>query len=450
MTRYEILLIIMLQIVIFITLSFLQVGHADEERVKIYTIDDSIREAFEKNWAIKEKEEKIEANGFVEKQAKAGFLPTFSTSYTYTRLGEATTIISPALTGTQGSGGEIETGTQNNFRWTGSITQPLFTGFALTSSFELAKLGIDQSKMDLDLEKLDLALMVKEAYFNILKADKTVDVAKSAVESLESHLKVANSFYEAGVIPINDLLKAEVELANAQHDLIKALNASRLSRASFNNLLSRSINSLVEIEDILVYQLENPDFEEYLNIALQNRPEIKILEINSMQIDQQIKLAKSKYYPEIALNYNYIKEGDAPEVSGSDFHESSSWRAVVGLSWTFWDWGKTRNSVRQNESLKRQLSQVRKALEDGIRLELQNAILDLSEAEKNIPTAQKAVDQAEENLRVSEDRYKTQVTTSTEVLDAQTLLSQARMNYYNALYDHNLAKAGLLRAIGEY
>jgi len=341
MTRYEILLIIMLQIVIFITLSFLQVGHADEERVKIYTIDDSIREAFEKNWAIKEKEEKIEANGFVEKQAKAGFLPTFSTSYTYTRLGEATTIISPALTGTQGSGGEIETGTQNNFRWTGSITQPLFTGFALTSSFELAKLGIDQSKMDLDLEKLDLALMVKEAYFNILKADKTVDVAKSAVESLESHLKVANSFYEAGVIPINDLLKAEVELANAQHDLIKALNASRLSRASFNNLLSRSINSLVEIEDILVYQLENPDFEEYLNIALQNRPEIKILEINSMQIDQQIKLAKSKYYPEIALNYNYIKEGDAPEVSGSDFHESSSWRAVVGLSWTFWDWGKT-------------------------------------------------------------------------------------------------------------
>lgn len=450
MTRYEILLIIMLQIVIFITLSFLQVGHADEERVKIYTIDDSIREAFEKNWAIKEKEEKIEANGFVEKQAKAGFLPTFSTSYTYTRLGEATTIISPALTGTQGSGGEIETGTQNNFRWTGSITQPLFTGFALTSSFELAKLGIDQSKMDLDLEKLDLALMVKESYFNILKADKTVDEAKSAVESLESHLKVANSFYEAGVIPINDLLKAEVELANAQHDLIKALNASRLSRASFNNLLSRSINSLVEIEDILVYQLENPDFEEYLNIALQNRPEIKILEINSMQIDQQIKLAKSKYYPEIALNYNYIKEGDAPEVSGSDFHESSSWRAVVGLSWTFWDWGKTRNSVRQNESLKRQLSQVRKALEDGIRLELQNAILDLSEAEKNIPTAQKAVDQAEENLRVSEDRYKTQVTTSTEVLDAQTLLSQARMNYYNALYDHNLAKAGLLRAIGEY
>ncbi|MDY7037322.1 MAG: TolC family protein, partial [Thermodesulfobacteriota bacterium] len=66
------------------------------------------------------------------------------------------------------------------------------------------------------------------------------------------------------------------------------------------------------------------------------------------------------------------------------------------------------------------------------------------------PTTIKAVEQAEENLRVSQERYKAQVTTSTEVLDAQTLLTQARTNYYNALYDHNLAKAKLLRAKGEY
>ena len=78
------------------------------------------------------------------------------------------------------------------------------------------------------------------------------------------------------------------------------------------------------------------------------------------------------------------------------------------------------------------------------------AELDLEEAEKNIPTTKKAVEQAEENLRVSRERYRAQVTTSTEVLDAQTLLSQARTNYHNALYDHNLAKAGLMRAVGEY
>jgi len=87
---------------------------------------------------------------------------------------------------------------------------------------------------------------------------------------------------------------------------------------------------------------------------------------------------------------------------------------------------------------------------DFLSLTLKNAILDLEVARKDIPTTKKAVEQAEENLRVSEERYKVQATTSTEVLDAQTLLTQARSNYYDALYDHNLAKVRLKRAIGEY
>jgi outer membrane protein TolC len=215
-------------------------------------------------------------------------------------------------------------------------------------------------------------------------------------------------------------------------------------------LLSRSVDEPFEIEDILKYTKETPDFDSYLEKALKARPEIKALDLTDAQIDQQINLAKSKYYPEVAFTYNYIKAGDTPKVSGSNFQLSDQWQTNVGLSWTFWDWNKTRNSVNQAESQKRQLSQTRKSIEDGIKLQLKQAILSLKEAEEKIPTAQKAVEQAEENLRVSEERYKAQVTTSTEVLDAQTLLSQARMNYYNALYDHNLAKAGLLRAIGEY
>jgi outer membrane protein TolC len=345
---------------------------------------------------------------------------------------------------------EFKLGDQNIYQWQATVRQPIFTGFAVKSAYELTKLGIDQSKLDLELEKLDLALNVKEAYFNILRADKAVNVAKSAVESLEAHHTVAKNFYEVGMIPVNDLLKAEVELANAQHNLIQAQNASRLTRVSFNVLLSRSVDEPFEIEDILKYTKETPDFDSYLEKALKARPEIKALDLTDAQIDQQINLAKSKYYPEVAFTYNYIKAGDTPKVSGSNFQLSDQWQTNVGLSWTFWDWNKTRNSVNQAESQKRQLSQTRKSIEDGIKLQLKQAILNLKEAEEKIPTAQKAVEQAEENLRVSEERYKAQVTTSTEVLDAQTLLSQARMNYYNALYDHNLARAGLLRAIGEY
>ncbi len=422
--------------------------YADDDATKVYTLSDSVREALENNWSVKAKKEKVEESEFARRQAKADFMPVLSTSYGYTRLDEVQ--MSSAQTFGPFTIPSRELNEQNNFQWKGTITQPLFTGHALTSAYELSKLGIDLSMIDLELEKLDLALKVKEAYFNILGADKSVEVAQSAVESLESHLKVARNFYEVGMIPINDLLKAEVELANSQHNLIIAQNASKLSRASFNILLSRPIDSKFEIEDILIYIPEEVDFEEYVDKALKSRPEIKTLDINIVQIDQQIILAKSKYYPEIAFTYNYIKEGDQLDVSGSEFHDSNSWQATVGLSWTLWNWGKTRYSVRQNESRKRQLNQTRKNLEDGIRLEIKKGILDLQVAEKNIPTTKKAIEQAEENLRVSEERYKAQVTTSTEVLDAQTLLSQARVNYYEALYNHNLAKARLLRAIGKY
>ena len=444
MSRSWYILIIVLNLLMIVIP--LRVGHADEEGVKLYTLEQGIKEAFENNWSVKAKEEKVSESVFAKNEAKAGFLPTFSTSYSYTHLGFVPSIDTSIF----GNDLEFKLGDQNIYQWQATVMQPIFTGYAVTSAYELAKLGIDQSKLDLELEKLDLALNVKEAYFNILRADKAVNVAKSAVESLEAHHTVAKNFYDVGMIPVNDLLKAEVELANAQHNLIQAQNASRLTRVSFNVLLSRSVDEPFEIEDILKYTKETPDFDSYLEKALKARPEIKALDLTDAQIDQQINLAKSKYYPEVAFTYNYIKAGDTPKVSGSNFQLSDQWQTNVGLSWTFWDWNKTRNSVNQAESQKRQLSQTRKSIEDGIKLQLKQAILNLKEAEEKIPTAQKAVEQAEENLRVSEERYKAQVTTSTEVLDAQTLLSQARMNYYNALYDHNLARAGLLRAIGEY
>ena len=419
------------------------IGYAEDADTEVYTLEKSVKEAIDRNWGVKTKEQKIEEAQYAQKKARADMLPRFSTSYSYTRIGEVSVI--------EFNGMSFATGTENNYQWQGTITQPLFTGFALSSAHELAKLGIDLSEMDLELERLDIALKAKEAYFAILRTDKAVEVAQSAVEALESHLKVAKNFYDVGMIPVNDLLKAEVELANAEQDLIKAQNSANLSRASFNIVLSKPIDSMVNVRDIQDYTPEIIDFDKFYEQALIKRPEIKSIEINDKQIDQQIKIAKSKYYPEVALTYNYTKSGDTPSVSGSSsLFDTDGWQAIASLTWNFWNWGSDRYSVRQKELNKHQLINTKKSIEDGIKLELKNAVLNLQETEKRIPAAKKAVEQGEENLRVSSERYKAQVTTSTEVLDAQTILTQARVNYYSALYDHHLAKAALLRAMGEY
>ncbi|SPD75057.1 putative Type I secretion outer membrane protein [uncultured Desulfobacterium sp.] len=428
---------------LFLAISCLPiVSHAQDNR---YSLEKSIEEALEKNWSLKAKSEKVNQALDVKNQARAEFLPKLSTSYGYTRLSEET-IMRPSIPGL----GTFALSSQDNYQWRGTVTQPLFTGLALVSSYQLAKLGIDQSRMELELEKLDLALRVKEAYFNILIADKAVEVAEKEVESLGSNVNLSSNFYNVGVIPVNDLLKAEVELASAQQALVKARNAARLARASFNTVLARPVSEAAEVEDILVFKPEQVNFEDRLAQALESRPEMKITDINILKTDQQARLSRSRNYPEISFQYDYIKEGDDPDVSGSLFHDEGRWQAMAVFSWTFWEWGKTYYSVQENESQKKELAQLRLALEDNICLELQQAVLALETAEKNIPTTMKAVEQGEENMRVNEERYKAQVTTITEVLDAQTLLTQARVNYYKALYLHNLAKARLLRTVGTY
>jgi outer membrane protein len=418
---------------------------AAEDSKKIYTLEESISKAIANSYKLKARQERMDQAEFAKNQARADFLPKLGTTYSYNRLSEARTFRSSLA-----QGSEIAVSDQNNYRWSGIVRQPVFTGFALISNYKLAELGIDQSELELELEKMDLVLAVKEAYFNVLAADKAVEVAEKDVESRTWTVKVARSFFDVGMIPINDVLRAEVELANTEQALVRAGNVAMVTRAQFNTVLVQPIHAPVVLEDILTYSPLEGDYETYVEKALDNRPEIKILDINLLQTSQRIRLAKSKYYPEVNLTYEYIKEGDDLSVSGSPFHDANRWEALAVLSWTFWEWGKTYYAGREQESVMRQLVQTKYDVEDGIRLEVKDAILGLETAEKNIPTTQKAVTQGEENLRVNEERYKAQVTTITDLLDAQTLLAQARVNYYRALYDHNLAKARLERAMGTY
>jgi len=412
---------------------------------KVYTLEQCVKEALANNWKLKAKKEQINQAGYVKNQARADFLPKLSTSYGYKRYGTNQEFFIKGM-----PGGPLEVGTQNNYEWRGSVKQPIFTGFAILSAYRLSELGIDQSELEVQTQELDLALEAKMAYFNILTADMAVETAEKAAEALEGHAEVSRNFYKVGMIPINDLLESEVNASNSKHDLTSTRNQARLARSNFNAVLSRPVNAEVEVEEISVHNPEKGDFQEYVEIAIKNRPEMKLIDVNLLQTDQQIRLSRSKFYPEVVLSWDYIKQGDTASVSGGEYHQASNWEATVGLEWTFWEWGKTYYSVKQQQSVKNEVLKTKMELEEQIQLQIKDAVLDLKTAEENIPITKKAVEQGEENLRVSQERYKAQVSTSTEVLDAQRYLTRARVNRFNALFDYHLARARLFRAMGTY
>jgi outer membrane protein len=411
------------------------------EEAKELSLKEAVQIALERSASLHAAGEGIKGADYLRKSALADFLPTFRTEYGFTYLNTA-----PYFTGEGGVRATV--GTRDNYSWTTGLDQPLFKGGAIYWSYRLAKLGVDLSKVFFELVKQDLVLQVKVAYFNILKAEKIREVALRSVEQLEAGVKFSKAFYDVGIIAKNSLLQTQVELAQARQDLTKAEVELDVAKASFNTLLRRDVRLEVKVEDILEYRPMEIPFEECLENARKNRPELREAELNVKRAEKEVQLARSEYFPNLGLSFNYERVGDDLSVSGSDFEDKDAWNVNAYARWTFWQWGKKRQLVGEKKTKLIQAEDAIVEVEDGISLEVKGAYLRLREARDKIGVAEVAVEQAEENFRINAERFKEQVATTTEVLDAQTLLTQAQSNYFNALSDYNIARARLDRAMG--
>jgi len=415
-------------------------------------LDESIQQAFKESPALRSAQVAIQGAEFKKDQARSGFLPKLGTQYNYSHVDKAPFVRTPAQNygSIQIPSSTTTIGTQDNYALYLILEQPIFTGMAITRNYELAELGVDVSRIKLAQERLNLAYKVKEAYWNILKAQKLYMVADQTVSQIADHVRVAQDYYNVGLIPLNDLLKSEVQLADAKQNLIKAENSLLLAKSNFNTLLRLPFEKDTEVQDILTYQPFTRPWEDCLQEALKRRPEIREIETQIEMAQKNIQLAQSEYFPQVVLQGRYIKQGDSPGVSGSPFVYADNWDIVAAMKWNLWEWGRThyleQERIKQREQVKETLTQIK----DFIRLEVKDAYLILREAEKSFTLAEKSIAQAEENHRISEFRYREQVATSLEVLDAQTLLTQAKNNLYQALYAYNLAHSRLMRAMGTW
>ena len=416
------------------------------------TLESSIEIALRNSIVLDIAREGVKGATAQKREAITGFLPKFNTSYSYTRLNEAPTFQFPAIQSVPPlftiPATTMQTGTKDNYKWTIEVRQPLFTGGGLIANYQASSIGEDVAQIEEAAKKQDVVQDVKIAYYEILRAQKIQETALQSVEMLTAHRDVAENYFKVGMIPKNDLLHTEVELANGKQALIKAQNAVEITKARFNTILKRKIFAPVEIVDELKYQPFEKQLEECFNIASNNRPELKIASLKARQAGKLVNVARSEYFPTLSIVANYERFGDDASVSGSDYQEAKSWYVMGVASWNFWEWGKTKFRVDASSAKKNQALGAQRELNDQVALEIKYASLNLQEAEKQITVSQQVIEQAEENFRISEERFKERVATSTEVLEAQTLLTKAKSEYANALGDYNINLAKLQRAMG--
>jgi outer membrane protein len=414
-----------------------------QEPQKPLTLEESIKIAMERSLTLHSAAVGVVGSEFRRKEAITNFLPQWTGQYGWTLYNAPVSVgvIPAAIPG-------ASTPTSRDVYNLGTaVNQPIFTGGLNLANYRFAKLGVDLSKETLETAKRDLVLQVRVGYFTILRAEKFLAVAEQQVKQFEAQLEVTKAFFDVGIVPKNDVLQAEVRLANARQQLVKAANDLATAKASFNILLRREINTLFEVLDILIYKPFPLSYEQSIEEALRLRPEVKAAQLNIDQAKENVKIARSGFFPTISLTGNYSRFSDEFDVTrGVKF--SDRWTVQALATFTLWNWGNTAFRVGENKVKVTQAEDSKTQLIESITLEVKTDYLNLLTAEKNINVTEKAIEQGEENLRMNEERYKYQVATQTDVLDAVTLLAQARTNYYGALSDFNIAKAQLERSMG--
>jgi outer membrane protein len=325
------------------------------------------------------------------------------------------------------------------------VAVPLYRGGAMRNAIDAATASVEAQQHAAGSLTEQVKLGVAERYVDVLRAASALAVVESDVASLEAHLRDVEDMYRSGSVPRNDFLAASVSLAEAEQRRLQAENALNLANAAYNRALGRDLIAPVNLDSTLpgvAAQLDGTDLEALAALAVENRSELDHLDAAATALSAQAAATEARRRPQVGLTggYYYLKN----DVLNSEDY----WTVGVGVQWRAFDSGGTRERA---EALSRQAAATvdeRRNLESVVRLEVRQAWLQRVEAERRLDLAAAAVDQAEENLRVVRDRYRSGEGTNTEVLNAEALRSSSRSNLDNAHYDAALARYRLARSVG--
>jgi len=373
------------------------------------------------------------------RSARGEFLPKLKTQFDYSVSEYMPEIEFSTPAGTQ----KFPAGSDQTYASETTLEQPLFTGLALLSQYRLAELHREGATVERRMIRQGLILQSYEAYYGILVAEKFLGVAEKTVTQLESHAEVARQFFENGMIPKNDLLKSLVTLAEAKQNRIEASHDLDLAWSRLRMLLRMGLEEgRIRLTEDLSRRPYEPSLEDCIELALRHRPEILKSQLDVEKGTRSVNLARSGYFPTISLVGSLLHD------DGGFAESDHTLTATLHADWTIWEWGSNYYTVKQRKSQVRMAQAQHNQTVDRTKLEVRAAYLELDEWRESIGVAETSIEQAEENYRITVEQYNENITTSTEVLDAQTLQARAQVNYYNALSNYNLAIARLEKAMG--
>ncbi len=318
--------------------------------------------------------------------------------------------------------------------------QQLLWDFGKTlAATDAARAGAKSSAENVEIQKQETVRLVKEAYYSLALSNRLVQVSQAQLDRALVNLRSAKGFFDVGTQPKSAVTRAEVDVATAQLSIIQAVNNVNIFRLTINQLMGIPINTPTEIQDNLAYEHVDFDAKSLLNESFARRPEYRQIKAQYDQADFTVKQQFRNFFPNVIAQGTY---GSAR----ADMNETYSYG--LQLNWTIFDGGNKIALYKQAQA-NRDAAQARvRDTELTIWQQVERAYVTVQQAEEAIGAAEKGVESADENFRLSQGRFDAGVANIIELTDAQLALTNAQATVAQALAAYRIAIAQLERFLG--
>lgn len=410
------------------------------------TVDEAINIGLKNSKVLSSSFARLKSSEAKLKEVNASRLPSLKFNAGYTRLSE----VDPFNITTPFGTFEISPSILNNYSTKLSLAQPLFTGFRLKSSSDIAEYSAGASQEDYNKDRNEVIFNIRNAYWGLFKAEKFKHVIDENVIQVKAHLSDAQNLLNQGLLTNNDVLKIEVQYNDALLRQVDANNNLKLAMINLNSIMSIPLNTEIKIISEMNKNTESLDnVNDLINRAFERRSEVKSANFRIKASESGVTLAQSNYYPQLFLFSNLYYSRPNPRIVPGKDEFKETWDAGVTLSWDVWNWFSTSYQTQQAEAALVQSQEGLGILKDAITLEVTQNFLTVNQNKMKIDISEIGVQQAQENMRITSERFKQGLATSSDVIDAEVALLQAKTSYTNSLVDYELAKAKLKKSLGE-
>jgi outer membrane protein TolC len=324
-------------------------------------------------------------------------------------------------------------------------TWNLFDSFATWHGINQAKQMNEAVGHQLDRTDQEIVFRVVSSYYEVLLAAKELEVAEQSAKTANSIMDRSQTRFDSGLTVESDLLTAKVRMAARQQEVIRARNTLEVARALLNTAMGMPLDTPFQITEALAERtLPVPVLGEVEKQALANRPDLKRIDSEEAAQRQSVSMAKSAFGARVNAFAGW--EMDNPTfVAGGG---GNNWLGGIEVQFDIFQGGAKRAELSRQRALEEKVVAMKQAASDVVRLEVRRAYYETDANRQQIEVARAAIAQAQESLRINQDRYDSGLTTITDLLGAEDAARRSQTDYWEAVYHFQTSYANLELASG--